>query len=185
MTNFPQPVNKDLEEAMDAFAYLLATSEFTSDVDWILGDPGMGAPQDIPFGYVSCLNEQVKWYTANGGQGGIASGPSGVDDWNMQVVITVAYAQHQYVKPTTANPSAGSAFSALGDLPYQEQPQWRAAQILVQKVKGALRSNIVVGGFVATTNVVESKPQLINLDGRLYRAMRLAVSTQQRRRRGT
>ena len=183
--SLPAPVNKDLEELMDAVAYLLATSSATSNIAWILGDVGMGAPQDLPYGYVSQLNEQVKWYTANGGQGGNASGPNGVDDWMISIVLTICFQQRDYVEPVTAAPTAGSAFSGLGTLPYTEQPGWRGALRYVQSVKGVLRTNITIGGFAATTQVVESKPQLLDIDSKVFRAVRISLATQQRRRRGT
>jgi hypothetical protein len=183
----PQPVNKDLEELMDAFAYLLATTADTSGIAWILGDIGMGKPQQLPFGYISQLNEAVNWYSANGGQGGLASAANtGLDDWQIQVALTVAYQQHQHVNPVLANPSAGSAFAGLDiQLPYQEQPGWRGTMKYVQQVKGTLRQNIVVGGFAATTRIVEAKPVQILVGDVLFRAVRITLQTQQRRRRGT
>ena len=183
--SLPQPVNRDLEEALDAIAYLLATSAYSSQVNWILGDVGMGSPQQLPYGYISHLNESVKWYSAAGGLGGMTGGAAGVDDWIMPIVITIAYQQHRYVDPIPAAPSAGSAFSGLGTLPYMEQPGWREAQFYIQKVKAVLRTNITVGGFVATTQIVESKPVLMNINEILFRCVRITIQTQQRRRRGT
>ena len=51
--SLPQPVNRDLEEALDAIAYLLATSAYSSQVNWILGDVGMGSPQQLPYAWAA------------------------------------------------------------------------------------------------------------------------------------
>ncbi len=185
VVSFPAPIEKDLLELMDAVCYMLGTAPATSGITWILGDPGQGAPQALPFGYVSVMNETVKWYTANGGNGGMTGGTTGVDDWTMPIVLTLCYQERQYVKPVPAAPYAGSAFNGIGTLPYLEQPGWRGAQTLVQKIKAVLRENITVGGYAATTTVAETRPILLSLDSKLYRAIRITAVAQQRRRRGT
>lgn len=182
----PQPTLKDLEQFLDALAYLLATDPRTSSLTWILGDVGMGAPAALPFAYISQQNESVKWYTASGGgSGGLAAG---LDDWDIPVVITIAFQQHEFVPPMPANPPNGSPFTAaaLGHPPpYLEQATWRISLQTTQLVKDVLRTNITVGGWVATTRVVEARPVLQAINNVIYRAMRITLATQQRRVRGT
>lgn len=181
----PQPIKKDLREALDAFAYLLSTDDRTKGVTWILGDVGMGSPQETPFAYISQLNESVKWYTANGGTGGLPGGPTGLDDWIIPIVLSICVEPHQWVPPGPPQPPAGNAYSTIPNLPYQEQPGWQDSLAVVQAVKGVLRQNIVIGGSVATTNIVEAKPMLLSIADKTYRAARITIMAQQRRVRGT
>lgn len=183
---WPQPANKDLEELLDMLAFVLSMSPATREINWILGDVGMGNPAKLPFGYISNFNESVYWETARGGLS--AAGPNGLDDWRGPVVLTVAFAPHQFVAPVTARPPPTSALypGNLGvqALPYQEQPGWRTALEINQKVKGVLRENIVIAGEAATSTVTESRYVLQVIQGKLYRASRLTLQVQQRRQRG-
>lgn len=184
------------EELLDVLAYILATSPQTSGVQWIVGDIGMGEPGQsdvtgytLPFGYIGLFNETVLWQTANGGRGGLsAGGVNGLDDWQSMVLLTVASAKHQYQPPIPANPPSGSPVNpaSLGGLqpPFNEQPGWRLALQLNEGIKAVLRSNIVVGGEAASTRVTEVRPVFIAVAGSAYRAYRLTVQAQQRRRRG-
>lgn len=180
----PAPVQKTLEEAADALAYLLATDARTSYITWVLGEPGMGDPDALPFGYLYPQTQNVKWYTANGrGSGGLAAG---LDDWQIPFVIIVAVEEHRFEKPVTASPAPSSAFANLGiAMPFLEQPGWRDQMEADQLVLDVLRTNIVVGGYLATTTVSEDKHFLLNLNNSLYRASRISVNAQQRRTRGT
>lgn len=183
----PAPSKRDLEEAVDALAYLLATDPRTSGIQWIVGDVGMGNPTGLPFAYVSVQTEQVKWYTANGkGPGGLAAG---LDDWLIPITLTVAVRKHQFEQPVVAAPpgasSIGAVLTSVGALPYLEQPGWRAQVEVDQPIKDVLRTNITVGGYVATTNVTDSRPRLITIDKTLYRASVISIQAQQRRTRGT
>lgn len=189
MTTLPQPSGVySQEEFLDMLAYALATDERTSGIQWILGEAGMGAPIAVPFAYISALNETTQWYTANGrpgaGGGGIAAG---VDDWLIPVGITVAITPHQYVPPTQAVPPVGSPLSAaaLGSPPpYLEQPGFRAATVAIENVKAVLRTNITVGGEVATTRVTDSRYLLVSIQGKPFRCARITLTAQQRRKRG-
>jgi hypothetical protein len=184
----PQPVKKDLEEFLDALAYLFATDPRTSAITWILGDVGMGAPTTLPFGYISQQSEAVKWMTSDG-RGGSGGGlAAGLDDWLIPVIITVAFQQHQYVSPAPATPPSGSPFTAMAlgtAVPYLEQPGWRTSLQTNQRIKDVLRTNIVVGGEVATTRITEARYILQVINSVAYRASRLTLSTQQRRVRGS
>jgi hypothetical protein len=153
----------------------------------------MGPPSDnpevqLPWGYISALDESVKWETARGGIGGLAApGPQGLDDWQIPVTLTVAFQQHQYVAPIRARPPAASPFNPahLGSQPpYFEQPGWRLAEEINQRIKGVLRTNIVVGGEVATTRVTESKFIRLAVQSAMFRASRITIVAQQRRTRG-
>lgn len=176
------------EEMLDVLAYLLAANPATSGIQWILGDVGMGTPTSEPFGYISLFNEQVRWMTANGGLGGLsAGGILGVDDWQDTVILTVAFAKHNYHSPQEATPPSNSPTNQanLGSLPpYLEQPGWRPAIQLAEQMKFVLRQNIVLAGAAATTRVVEWRPVLLNLQGAMFRALRMTVQAQRRQRRG-
>lgn len=179
---------KTPEEFLDVLAYTLATNPATSNVQWILGDVGMGKPTQLPFGYISLFNEDVLWMTANGGTGGLASGgATGQDDWRMQVSITIAFQGHQYIEPVQAVPPAGSPVSAAalgGPPPFMEQPQWRLSLQLAEAMKAVLRTNITVSGEIATSRITESRYLLQVIGGNEFRAFRLTVQAQQRRPRG-
>jgi hypothetical protein len=185
----PQPSGSfSQEEFLDMLAYILATNPLTSNIQWILGDVGMGAPGRVPFGYIATFNEAVQWYTAAGraspGGGGIAAG---VDDWAITVVMTIAFTPHEWFPPQAATPPLGSPFNAvaLGSAPpYFEQPTFRVAIEINENVKAVLRTNITMGGEVATTRVVESRYLLQDIDGKQYRVCRITVAAQQRRARG-
>lgn len=176
------------EEMLDVLAYILATNPATSGVEWILGDVGMGTPTQEPFGYISLFNEQVLWMTANGGRGGLsAGGVNGLDDWQDVVLLTIGFAKHSYVPPVQAAPPANGPTNPaqLGSLPpYQEQPTWRLAIQLAEQIKFVMRQNIVLAGSVATTRVSEWRPVLLNLQGAMYRALRVTVQAQRRQSRG-
>lgn len=177
---------------MDMLAYILATNALTSNIHWILGDVGMGNPSQLPFGYIASFSETVRWETAMGGTGGLAAGgKQGLDDWLAPIVLTVAHEPHRYVPPQTAQPPSTSALYpgnlgiAAGAMPYQEQPGWRKHLQTTQKLKGALRENIVIGGEAATTRITEARYVLQMVQNKLYRASRLTIQAQQRRVRGT
>lgn len=185
----PQPVKPSYEEFLDMLAYMLATNVHTSEIVWIVGDVGMGAPQQTPFAYIAPRNDAIKWYTANGSSGGLpAPGPAGLDDHLMLVPITVAVEQHKFLKPVAASPPASSPVSAqsLGTAPpFFEQPGYRPAMEIQERITRALREDITVGGEVATTTIVETTYVLQIIGGETYRALRLTLQAQQRRRRGT
>jgi hypothetical protein len=175
------------EEMLDVLAYLLASSPATSGVQWILGDVGMGTPTAVPFGYVSLLNSQIPWMTANGGRGGLSTGGvGGLDDWQDTVALTIAFAKHAYENPVQANPPANSPVNPaqLGSVPpYKEQPSWRLTIQLVEQVKIVMRENIVIAGSAATTRVGEWRPVLLNVQGAMYRGLRITVQAQRRQPR--
>lgn len=185
----PQPsATPSFEEYLDLLAYSLATDARTQQVTWILGDVGMGTPQETPFGYLSPRNDKVRWITARGGTGGLSGGVAGVDDWDMVVPITVAFEPHTYLDPVPAAPPAGSPVNPSvlgGQPPFLEQPGYRTSIEIVNAVAAVLRSNITVYGEIATSTLVESTYVLQSINGKLYRAARLTVAAQQRRRRGT
>jgi hypothetical protein len=173
------------EELVDMLAYMLATSTRTSEVVWIVGDVGMGAPQQTPFGYIAPRNDKIQWMTSGGLP---APGTQGLDDHTLTVPITVAVEPHQYLQPVQAEPPAGSPLSAqsLGVAPpFFEQPGYRASMRIADQITAALRENITLGGEVATTTIVETTYVLQRIEGDLFRALRLTVQAQQRRRRGT
>lgn len=179
---FPTPLKHSLDELMDAFAWMLSTSPQTNDIQWILGDVGMGSPTQLPFAYISRLNQAVKWSTANGSSGGLAAG---LDDWSLPIVITLVLTEHEFISPVTATPPAGNVFANEPQpLPYFEQPGWRDVETDVNSVLSVLRENITVGGFAATTTVNECKPILLTIDQNLYRCERISIQAQQRRTRG-
>ena len=184
----PQPVKPSYEEFLDMLAYMLATNEHTSEVLWIIGDVGMGAPQQTPFAYIAPRNDSIKWYSANGSSGGLpAPGPAGLDDHSMLVPITVAVQEHEFLKPIPAAPPATSPVGAakLGGVPpFFEQPGYRAAMEIQERIARALREDITVGGEVGTTTIVETTYVLQAIEGKAYRALRMTLSAQQRRRRG-
>ncbi len=171
-------------EYLDMLAWLLSTDSRTSRITWILGDVGMGAPQHTPFAYISPFGESVRWYTT----GGLPGGVTGVDDWDETVVMTVAFEPHRYVPPVHAVPPVSSPVSqqTLGVAPaYWEQPGFRKAMETSAAVKAVLRANITVLGEIATSRVTEARYVLQVVQGKLYRAARITVAAQQRRRRGT
>lgn len=187
----PQPVNVGLEELMDMLAFILATDSRTENIDWILGDVGMGDPNAVPFGYISNFNESARWESSRGGQGGLpAPGQTGMDDWDIPIAITVVFDRHAYAPPITANPPITSPLTAaalgLPKLPWQEQPGWRRALRVNQIVKSVLRSgnNPVIGGEAATTRIIESRYLLQVVRGDVFRAARTTLQAQQRRQRG-
>lgn len=185
-----------MEEALDVLAYILQTSSMTTgtntvttaQVEWIVGDVNMGQPGPLPFGYIQPFNESVIWETAQGGRGGLAAGGNrGLDNWQMQILLTVIFAKHDYIPPKISTPPAGSPVStaALGiQPPFFEQPSYRMTMQMVETIKAVLRTNITIAGEVATTRVTESRYLLQNIEGALYRAARISLSVQQRRPRG-
>jgi len=178
---------RDLETLLDALAYLLSTDSRTSAIKWILGDVGMGAPSQTPFGYISPQTEAVTWYTANGGMGGLAAG-LGLDDWAIPIILTVCIAPHQFVTPVQAVPPTASPFSqqTLGTPPpYLEQPGWRTSLEITQNVEKVMRTNTAVGGAATDTRIVESRYVLVDIQNTLFRARRIVIAAQQRRIRGT
>jgi hypothetical protein len=194
VSNLPQPSGAQTqEEFLDMLAYVLCTSSssLVSDILWILGDIGMGAPPKLPFGYISPVNESVLWYTADGRPGGGGGLAAGLDDWTIPVALTVAFAPQQYVPPVTATPPFGSPLTAValaaGGFPaatYAEQPTFRQAMATGEAIKATLRENITMGGEVATTRITESRYILVEIQGKQYRCMRISIATQQRRVRG-
>ena len=177
---------RDLETLLDAYAYLLSTDSRTSGISWILGDVGMGAPANTPFGYISPQTENVIWYSANGGTGGLAAG-MGLDDWMIPIILTVCIAPHQFVAPVQAVPPPSSPFSlqTLGSAPpYMEQPGWRTSLEITQNIEKVMRTNTTVGGAATDTRIVESRYVLVDIQNTLFRARRVVIQTQQRRRRG-
>lgn len=185
----PQIPTRDLEVLMDAFAYLLSTNSPTNEINWAIGDVGIGPPPPLPFGYITHVSEGVGWYTAGGGVGGLsAGGPQGQDDWNIPITLTIALEPHRYPNLLAATPPATSPFfpATLGiqALPYQEAPGYRAFLQAVQKVKGVLRTNSTIGGAASDTRIVESRYILQEIDNSAYRAARMTINTQQRRTRG-
>lgn len=188
MPVLPQPAAATYEEFLDMLSYMLATNPVTSEVLWIVGEVGMGAPQQTPFAYISPRNDKIPWETANGSTGGLPTGPAGFDMHSMVVPVLLCIEEHKYLKPQAAAPPAASAVSAasLGaPPPFFEQPGYRAAMGFQQRVTRALREDITVGGVVATTNIVETTYLLANVEGKVFRALRLTLQAQQRRRRGT
>jgi hypothetical protein len=187
MSTLPQPSGSfSLEELLDMLAYILASNPLTSGIQWILGDVGMGAPSQVPFGYISPYNESIRWSTA-GGQAGLGGIAAGLDDWDIPVVLTVAFQPHQYVPPVAAVPPPGSPFSStsLGaQPPYLEQPGFRRAVEINENVKAVMRTNITVGGEAITTRIAEARYILQDIQGQQYRACRITAQSQQRRRRG-
>jgi hypothetical protein len=184
----PQPVQPSYEEFIDLLAYMLATNANTSEVLWIVGEVGMGAPKQTPFAYIAPRNDKIPWETANGSTGGLPTGPAGFDMHQLLVPITVAIEPHKYLQPAVATPPAASPVSAqsLGQTPpFFEQPGYRAAMGIQRRINQALREDITVGGEVATTNIVETTYVLQTIEGDIYRALRLTLMAQQRRRRGT
>lgn len=187
----PNILTRDIEVLMDAFAYMLSTDPRTSDIQWILGDVGMGEPSTVPFGYISLQNEALTWYSAagggSGGQGGLAAGQ---DDWTMPIVLSVAFEPHRFVAPIPAQiPDDSPFFPASNEgftPPYLEQPGWRRALLINNTIKQVLRTlpGAVVLGAATDTRVVESRWLLLNVHNRQYRAARNTVITQQRRTRG-
>jgi hypothetical protein len=182
----PQPVAFTHEEAIDMLAYVLATNARTSEIEWIVGDVGMGAPQQTPFAYISPRADKILWETGGGQSGGLPTGSRGIDMHQMLIPITVAVQEHQYLRPTTAAPPAASPLSAqsLGTTPpFLEQPGYRLAMQYEDGIRQALRENIVLGGEVATTTIIETAYVLQVIEGKVYRALRITLQAQQRRRR--
>ncbi len=167
-------------------AYMLATNPNTSEVAWIIGDVGMGAPQRTPFAYIAPRNDNIAWKTADGSRGGMTGGPHGLDDHALIVPITVAVQPHSYLQPIEAVPPENSPVCkrALGiQPPFYEQPGYRTAMELQDRVRIALRENITIGGEVMTTTIVETTYVLQAIESDSYRALRIILQAQQRRRR--
>lgn len=179
----PQPVAVDYEEALDFLAYYLQTHALTKEVTWIIGDVGMGAPLQTPFAYIAPRNDKIQWESAGGQSGGLPTGQRGLDMHTMTVPITVAVQEHEYLKPVTASPPAESPLSKLGVLPFFEQPGYRAAMEIQENIVQALREEITLGGEVASTTIVETTYVLQQFEGKPYRALRMTLLIQQRRRR--
>lgn len=182
----PTITTRDLETVMDGFAYLLSNDSRTSNINWILGDVGMGAPVNLPFGYISVQDEVVSWYTANGGMGGLAAG---LDDWVIRVILTVCTEPHDFIPPVAAQPPNTSPFNPSnlgGPIVYQEQPGWRTQLEIIQNIKKVMRTTpgVVVFGAATDTRIVESRWVMAEINEKLYRAARLTIQTQQRRVRG-
>lgn len=184
----PQPVLPTVEEFIDMLAYMLATNPNTQEVMWIVGEVGMGAPQQTPFAFIAPRNDRITWETANGSTGGLPGGPAGFDMHQILVPITVAVEQHKYLPPSAPKPPSSSPVSAqsLGvQPPFFEQPGYRAAMGIQRRIAQALREDITIGGEVATTTIVETTYLLQTIEGDIYRALRVTLQAQQRRRRGT
>jgi hypothetical protein len=179
----PQPVAFDFEEFLDMLAYALATNPLTSEITWIVGDVGMGAPQQTPFAYIAPRNDSIPWETTGGQSGGLPTGQRGIDMHKMLVPITVAVQEHKYLKPAVATPPAESPLASLGPLPFFEQPGYRVAMEIQENIVQALRENITVGGEVAGTNIIETTYVLQVIEGKTFRALRITLEAQQRRRR--
>ena len=175
-----QPIARNLEELCDAFMYKLATDARTSSITWILGEIGMGYPNQTPFGYLGVVTSQILWQTAAGrGTGELAAG---LDDWLIPYRIILCHQPHQYIQPIAATPSVGNAF--VGNAPYLEQPGYRDWINYSAAIEGCLRADITLSGFAATTQIMEATPILQEVEGTLYHAVRIVVNVQQRRVRG-
>jgi hypothetical protein len=183
----PQPSGTpSFEEFLDFLAFWLSTNEHTKETAWIIGDTGMGAPQQTPFGYIAPRNDSIPWMTADGSVGGMTGGPHGVDDHLLLVALTIAVQPHAYLQPVEAAPPESSPLSkhSLGSQPpYFEQPGYRAAMQLQDRLRRALRENITLGGEIATMRIIESAYVLQSIESDIYRALRITIQAQQRRRR--
>lgn len=158
-----------MEAFLDALAKILSTNALSSVVTWILGDVGMAAPPQLPFGYIAPLNDAVSPYTG---------GPQGVDMDTYTIPLLIVQDVHDYqAAPIPGAPPGG------GTVQYQEQPQYRALLELVQNIRTVLRANITMQGSVATCTVTEIRYLLVDIDDKPYRACRITIRAQHRRGR--
>lgn len=168
-----------MEDVLDKIAAYLSgysTADpglHASDVTWIVGDVGMSDPENLPFGFIIPLNDQVATYSANGLPGGV----HGVDKDQFTIPMLIVHAQHQYAAPVvnTSPTQSGS--------PFLEQPSYRDLLRLGQNVRKAFRANITLDGLITTSRVSELRYVLAVIDAKEYRAVRLTLEVAQRRQR--
>lgn len=165
-----------MEAVLDALAAFLAQSTAgaaglrASDVTWVLGDVGMSDPEALPFGFIAPLNDKVEPYST----GGSVGGSRGVDMDAYSVPLLLVQDVHKYEDPVA---SAGTS------PPTYESPGYRSLLQLAQNVRAALRSDITLGGVIATSTVSEIRYVLVQIGDKLYRGCRLTWTARQRRSR--
>lgn len=161
-----------MEQFLDLLLAFLLTNVDTGSIgagnaiSWIIGDPGMGAPGTLPFGFVVPLWDSVQPMA------------SGIDDDTYVVPILIVDDLHKYGPPI-------ENVNAPGTL---EQPGYRVLMQLGQAVRGALRAGgagITVEGVVATSVVPAINFVWTKIDNKPYRGVRIAYQVQQRRARPT
>lgn len=160
-----------MEEYLDALLAFLLANVDTSDIgnggaiSWIIGDPGMGNPQSLPYGFVVPLWDNVEPL-------------SGIDQDTYLIPILVVDDLHKYGAPIENTNAPGT----------YEQPGYRVLMQMGQAVRQALRAGgkgITTGGIAATSNVPAINFVWVKIGDKPYRGVRLAYQVQQRRARIT
>lgn len=157
---------------MEAFldnlqAYLIANVQTSAigsgqPITWILGDPGQGAPNKHPFGFIIPHWDSVAAYA------------SGVDKDTFIAGILVIDGLHKY-GPAETNPNVEGGF---------EQPGYRVQMQYGQAVRKALRAGgagVTLEGTLATSVVPTIRYVWPMIDKKPYRGAFLALQAQQRR----
>lgn len=156
-----------MEEFLDALlAFLVANVVTTPAISWILGDPGMSAPTSLPFAYVPPLFNTVKPLSA------------GVDMDTYGVPILIVDDLHNYGPPVASTHAVGTL----------EQPGYRKLMQFGQATRDALRNGgaaITLNGIIATSTVPAITFVWAPIDNKPYRGVKVALTVQQRRARGT
>lgn len=129
-------------------------------VAWILGDPGLGSPGAMPWGYVTPAEDVVEQRSTQ------------VDFDQYRVEIVLVDDLRAYGDP---RPVVGTG--------YFEQPGYRELMRYAELVRGALRANITLNGAVATSALRSIRYTPIAIDNRWFRAARLVWSAGERRSR--
>lgn len=154
-----------MEQFLDnLLAFLLANVSTSPALTWILGDPGMSAPQSLPMGYVVPLFDTVTPLSA------------GVDMDTYAVPILIVDDLHNYGTPVQSSHAPGT----------WEQPGYRKLMEMGQAVRFALRDGgaaITQDGTVATSTVPAISYVWLKIDNKPYRGVRVALQVQQRRYR--
>lgn len=150
------------ESYLDALAADLAST--VSGISWIIGDFQTSAPTllglPFPIGYITPFNDQVDPRTA---------GPNGYDMDTFTTPLFILDDLQKYGPPVTSAPGT-----------YMEQPGYRELAGFADQVRAALRANLTLSGFVATSKVLEIKFVPIQLDNVQYRVARVTLQAKQR-----
>lgn len=153
-----------MHDTLAALATSLANWQALSHITWVIGDPGLGAPGRLPWGFIVPTEDQVQ---ERSGQGSY-----GWDHDRYTIEIVVVDDLNAYGDP---RPVPGEN--------YFVSPGYRSLMDVGQEVRAALRADITLSGHVATSAVKSIGYTPIMIDTRFFRACRVVWEATERRAR--
>lgn len=144
--------------------WLMDNVTTTQNLTWIFGDPGASELMNLPAGYVVPLFDTIE----------PLSNQVDTDTYAIPILVVDDVAAYG---PPIANVNAPGAF---------EQPGYRNLMTYGEAIRDALRNggaSITFNGIVATSQVPAINYVFINIDGKNYRGVRVALQVIQRRHR--